>query len=76
MLQVPTREIFAEVYPVNMMNFPTLNAWVIRTGLKDVTHLGWKLGYRLTRMVGGHWIWADSKLITDSPIDEAGIKAN
>ena len=69
-IAVSQQELFTEVFPVKTGSIPTLSSWQIHVGDQEVVSLGWKLAYRLGRLVGGHWIWAEGKLISDTTVSQ------
>lgn len=69
-IAVSQQELFTEVFPVKTGSIPTLSSWQIRVGNQETVSLGWKLAYRLGRLVGGHWIWAEGKLVSDTTVSQ------
>ena len=62
------RLTFAEFYVVKTENLPTLFAWEPAINSSKTQSVGWKMAYRLRHMYGGHWIWAEERLVTDQQV--------
>ena len=62
------RSTFAEFYVVETENFPTLFAWQPVINSSETQSVGWKMARRLPHMYGGHWIWAEERLVTDQQV--------
>lgn len=73
-LQTPVRELFSELYLVDTAHLSPFYAWRIETHASEIASLGRKLAYRLSRLAGGHWIWAENLLVTDKKISELEVK--
>lgn len=73
-LQTPVHELFSELYLVDTARLSRFYAWRIETHASEITSLGRKLAYRLSRLVGGHWIWAENRLVTDKNLTQSQVK--
>jgi hypothetical protein len=68
------KAIFAELYAVQVDNLPQLYAWKPVINASEKQSVGWKMAYRLKSMYGGHWIWAEKKLIADIQITQSKMQ--
>jgi len=64
------RSTFAELYVVNESSLPTLFAWKPVINSAETQSVGWKMTYRLRYIYGGHWIWAEERLVTDKQVTD------
>jgi hypothetical protein len=67
----PTLQVFTEVFPIPSAALPTLSAYQLYIRGTNGATIGGKLAYRLAKVCGGHWVWAEQRLITDTPQEEA-----
>lgn len=65
--------LFSEIFPVVTSNLPGLSAYRMDTTGQNDNVIGGKLSYRLRREFGGHWVWVNGRLVTDSPKDPAKL---
>lgn len=68
-----SREVFSEVYPVQPSSVSNLSGWKLDANSGDIALLGWKMAYRLSRLVGDHWIWTGRELVTDARVVQTQI---
>lgn len=73
-LQIPVHELFSELYLIDTAHLSRFYAWRIETHASEITSLGRKLAYRLSRLIGGHWIWAENRLVTDKKLTQSQAK--
>src|SRR3989339_245197 len=64
MLETP---IICENFPVKAESLPKLTAYSLKLGGGNLQTIGGKLSYRFRKMFGGHWVYTNWKLITDTP---------
>jgi hypothetical protein len=57
--------LFTEVFPVLPSVLPKLFAWRLDLAGADYATVGGKLSYRLRGALGGHWVWAVGRVLTD-----------
>jgi hypothetical protein len=67
------QEIFTDVFPIEVNNLPNLTAYRLQTGSGTLQEIGGKLSYRLKKNFGGHWVWTGSRVLTNTPKDQAEI---
>jgi hypothetical protein len=56
--------LFTEVLPVASAAIPK-HAWRIDVRGGDFATIGGKLSCRLRKVLGGHWVWTSSRIVTD-----------
>ncbi|MFW9890508.1 MAG: hypothetical protein ACFFER_20230, partial [Candidatus Thorarchaeota archaeon] len=63
----------AEVFPVQVDNLPHMEAYSLSLRGGEASKVGRKLAYRFGKKLGGHWIWADYRIVTDRPTPQSEI---
>ncbi len=66
-------QVLAEVYPIQKDSLPELTAYNVEVGSGKSYLVGGKLAYRLIKRHGGHWVWADYRIITDFAATQSDI---
>jgi hypothetical protein len=56
---------FIEIFPITAV-VPRLAAYTLH--LKQATDAGGRIAYRLGKALGGRWVWADQRLLTNEPV--------
>jgi hypothetical protein len=69
----PTLQVFTEVFPIPPAALPPLAAYTLHIRGANGAAIGGKLAYRLKKECGGHWVWTEHQLLTDTPKDTAEI---
>jgi hypothetical protein len=59
------QHLFVEVFPVETI--PYLQAYNVQMGDGSAPKFGSKLAYRLRQKLPGYWVWADGRMLTDTP---------
>lgn len=60
--------LFTELFDILPGNLPPLSAYALNVrGSNSPVRSGRKLADRLMRTFGGHWVWTDDVIITDTP---------
>ena len=65
--------IVSEIFPVLTDSLPTLNGYRLVSESGESWKIGGKLAYRLAKNLGGHWNWADHRIITDMALPKSDI---
>jgi hypothetical protein len=60
--------LFTEVFPVVPAALPKLYAWKLDLPAGVFSTVGGKLAYRLRGPMGGHWVWAAGRVLTDTEV--------
>lgn len=74
-------QVFTEVFPILTEHLPSLAAYRIAVNAESADRaemerkLGGKLVYRLRTLLDGTWVWAGSRVLTDSPTEPAILDA-
>ncbi len=68
--QFSQKGLFVEAYSILPPALPLLFAWRISASIQETTSIGWKVAYHFKRMLGGHWIYASERIITDLKISD------
>ncbi|MGQ9889181.1 MAG: Piwi domain-containing protein [Aggregatilineales bacterium] len=73
--QSSAQTVFIEMFPINRERIPNLSAYRLNTtgDTSKTSRIGGKLSYRLRRVFGGHWAWADGFIVTDAPQETDAI---
>lgn len=67
------RFALSEVFPIQTKSLPMLSAYRVEVGRGESYLVGGKLAYRLMKQLGGHWVWADYRILTDHSAAQADI---
>jgi hypothetical protein len=59
------QHLFVEVFPIETV--PDLRAYQIQMSDGSAPKFGSKLAYRLRQKLDGCWVWADGRMLTDTP---------
>lgn len=65
--QAAAQVLFTEVFPIKASSLPALSAYRLDIRNGDYSTIGGKLAYRLKKTFSGHWAWAGSFVVTDTP---------
>jgi hypothetical protein len=71
---ISSKHLFTELYPIRVATLPRLSAFRLDTGTSNASRLGWKVAYRMQRLLTGHWIWTQNRLVTDVQIDDDKVQ--
>jgi len=71
--QTNSQTLFTEIFPIKSSALPELSAYHLEIKGGDYSTIGGKFAYRLKKTFDGHWAWASSMIVTDSPQDIAEI---
>jgi len=74
-VSAPSRTLFTELYPVKSTSIPALHAWQILASTSEKRSIGWKMAYRMRKNLGGHWVWAEDRLVTDLAVTADEIQS-
>ncbi|MFW9890522.1 MAG: hypothetical protein ACFFER_20300, partial [Candidatus Thorarchaeota archaeon] len=67
------RGTFTEIYPIQEKHIPELTAYSLDLSGGEAKIIGGKLSFRLRKKFGGHWFFADYRIVTDSPVGIAHV---
>jgi hypothetical protein len=59
------QHLFVEVFPIETI--PHLQAYLVQMSDGSTPKFGSKLAYRLRHKLPGCWVWADGRMLTDTP---------
>lgn len=64
-----------EVFPIVMEKLPRLQAFTVSSASAAPNVAGGKLAYRLRKPLGGHWVWTNARIVTDSHVTDEQVSA-
>jgi hypothetical protein len=73
---MPEKAFFVEVFPVLTANIPKLHAYALQYNDQQderATAIGGKLSFRLNASYPGRWVWADYRILTDTPVSSTQL---
>src|SRR2546426_51380 len=66
--------LLAEVFQIDRHQVPKLHGYEVDVAGGPATAVGGRLCYRLSKVLGGHWVWTTGRAVTDAPKDLAEIE--
>src|SRR2546422_5885456 len=66
--------LLVEVFQIDRRQVPKLHGYELDVAGGPATAVGGRLCYRLSKVLGGHWVWTTGRAVTDAPKDLAEIE--
>src|SRR3989449_5659912 len=64
---MPSAGLLAEVFQIDRRQIPELHGYEVEVSGGQAGAVGGRLCYRLSKVLGGHWVWTTDRAVTDSP---------
>lgn len=71
---MPSPMVLAEVFQIDPRQVPKLHGYEVDVSAEPANTVGGRLCYRLSKVLGGHWVWTTGRAVTDAPKDLAEIE--
>ena len=71
---MPSAALLAEVFRIDPRQVPNLHGYEVEVSGGQASTVGGRLCYRLSKVLGGHWVWTADRAVTDSRKELAEIE--